>query len=161
MSDQFKALNESEFSQLKEAVVLITVLIAGADGKIEREELAWAEKVVDIRSYHQKGILKAFYENIDLTFADDLKKQIGLLPSNVVERNEIITKELTKINEILAKLDPKLGAGLHKSFLSLAQHVAKASGGVMGFFTINSAEAKVLNLNMISPIEYDNSEEEE
>jgi tellurite resistance protein len=51
MSEYFKPLSENEKSELSDALALITVLIAGADGNFEKEELEWAEKVTHIRSY--------------------------------------------------------------------------------------------------------------
>ena len=51
MIDRFKILNEDEFLSLKDAVSLIAVLVAGADGKIDDDEKEWSEKITDIRSY--------------------------------------------------------------------------------------------------------------
>ena len=45
MTEYFKVLSDSEFEQLKDAIALITVYIAGADGKISDTETQWAEKV--------------------------------------------------------------------------------------------------------------------
>jgi len=45
--------------------------------------------------------------------------------------------------------------------LSFAEHIAKASGGIMGFFSVNAAEAKLIQLPMLHPIIYTPSQEEE
>ena len=44
MIEKFEQLSENEFAKLKAAVAEITILIAGADGKIDKDEAAWAKK---------------------------------------------------------------------------------------------------------------------
>ena len=68
--------------------------------------------------------------------------------------NNAIGERLEKLNEILAKLPQDLGANLYKSFISFASHVAKSSGGVLGFFSVSEAEKSVIDLTMIAPIEF-------
>ena len=41
----FNALSAEQYSQLKDALSYVTVLIAGADGEIDEQELNWAEKI--------------------------------------------------------------------------------------------------------------------
>lgn len=152
MLDHFKRLNEEEFEKLKDAVPLITVLIAGADGNIDNNQLDWANKVTKIRSYNMKAEMKAFYLEVGKTFAQRLQYFIDAFPTNVSDRTKLISDRLTHLNEILAKLDPEVGAKFYNSFTSFAEHVAKASGGFLGFFSINKDEAKLIGLPMIHPI---------
>jgi len=160
MVDQFQSLTEEEFEKLKDAVPLITVLIAGADGEIHNDQLEWANKVTKIRSYNMKDEMKAFYLEVGKTFSDRLQYYIDAFPTNVDDRNKIISDRLSQLNEILAKLEPEVGAKFYKNFTSFAEHVAKASGGFLGFFAINKEEAKLIGLPMIYPI-INASEEEE
>ena len=51
MIEGFSNINELQFEVTKDAIGWITVLIAGADGNIDKEETAWAEKLTKIRSY--------------------------------------------------------------------------------------------------------------
>ena len=39
MTEYFKQLTSEEYERLKDAIPLITILVAGADGKFEKEEL--------------------------------------------------------------------------------------------------------------------------
>lgn len=160
MAEYFSVLSESEKDTLKDALPIIAVLIAGADGNFSKDEFESAKKVAHIRSYHLKGELKAFYVEIDQHFDSRLKHFSELYPTDLPNRNEIISERLAEINPILAKLDPYIGHKLYKGFISFAQHVAKASGGFLGFFGIQKDEAKVVNLPMLKPIEYFGEEEE-
>ncbi|MFZ1581728.1 MAG: hypothetical protein WAT26_11320, partial [Saprospiraceae bacterium] len=68
---------------------------------------------------------------------------------------------LASLNPVLAKMEPFYAYKLYQGFLSFASHVAKSSGGIMGFFTINPAEAKLVKLPMLTPILYTPNGEEE
>ncbi|MBC7885335.1 MAG: hypothetical protein H7X99_07660 [Saprospiraceae bacterium] len=160
MLEQFHALNEEEFVKLKDAIPLITVLIAGADGHYEKDQLVWADKVTKIRGYKMKDAMKSFYQEVGKTFSIKLNLYMDTFPQDVHERNNLIGGRLAQLNPILAKLESHLAAEVYKSFVSFAKHVAKASGGLFGFFAINKEEAKLIGLPMITPIHVSTEEEE-
>jgi len=158
MTEYFKVLSDSEFDQLKDAISLITVYIAGADGEINKDETDWAEKVTKIRSYTLPEGLAGFYEEVGIDFHERLENHMTSL-SNLETRNSTVAEKLTALNPILAKLPVKLGAALYSSYVSFAKHVAKASGGFLGFFSIGPKEAALLDLEMITPIIWEEEEE--
>lgn len=160
MTEHFKVVSDSEFDQLKDAISLITVYIAGADGKIDENETEWAEKVTNIRSYSLPEGLKEFYEEVGVDFQTRLEHHMSTL-SDITVRNNTVAEKLTALNPILAKLPTKLGAALYSSYISFAKHVAKASGGFLGFFSIGPKEAALLDLEMITPIIWEEEEEEQ
>jgi hypothetical protein len=160
MTEFFKVLSDSEIDQLKDAISLITIYIAGADGKIHEDETNWAKKVAKIRSYSLPGSLKEFYLEVGVDFQDRIDNYTKSL-SDLETRNKTVAEKLTALNPILAKLPPKLGATIYNSYVSFAKHVAKASGGFFGFFAIGPAEAALLDLEMITPIVWVEEEESE
>lgn len=159
MTEHFKVLTDAEYKQLKDAVAQITVLIAGADGKIDSEETAWAEKITKIRSYALPEQLNEFYEDVGVDFHERLEYFISHYTGSHDNLMHGISDDLTLLNPILAKLHPVLGATVYKSLTSFAKHVAKASGGFLGFFSIGPEEAKWLDLPMIHPIEMPEEDE--
>ncbi|MFZ1752063.1 MAG: hypothetical protein WAU01_17840 [Saprospiraceae bacterium] len=161
MLDKLLNISSSEVSKLLDAAPLITILIAGADGHIDQKELDWADKVIHIRSYKSKGELKAYYEQVNEIFDERLQYFLDHLPQGVGPRSTQISTHLEALNPILAKMKPSLGAKFYKSFISLAEHTAKASGGIIGFFNVNKEEAKWLALPMLSPIFVEEGDEEE
>ena len=160
MIENFKMLNEAEFDKLKDAISLITVYIAGADGNIDADELEWAEKITSIRSYNAPDGLSKFYEEVGVDFQERIDKYVTSLDS-IELRNSTVEQKLTELNPILAKLDLRIGAALYKSYVSFAKHVAKASGGFLGFFSIGPDEKALLDLKMITPIIWTSEEDEE
>lgn len=151
MTEYFKTLSDGEYDKLKDAISLITVYIAGADGHIDEDELKWAEKITTIRGYSTPDGLNEFYDDVGVDFQDRVEKYVESL-SELEHRNKTVEQKLSELNPILAKLDTEIGAKLYSSYVSFAKHVAKASGGFLGFFSIGPAEKAVLDLKMITPI---------
>ncbi len=161
MTEYFKSLAEGDYKKLIQAVSEITILIAGADGEIDQDELQWAEKLTHIRSYKMSNDLIGFYQEVGKTFHEDIENLIKELPSQTAERQALLSKRLEEVNPILGKLDHLVALHLYKSYTSFAKHVAKASGGVLGFFSIGPNESDLIKLPMITPIIAQEGEEEE
>lgn len=162
MTKHFEVLTTQEFELLKDTVAIITLYIAGADGKIETKELLKAEKITKIRSYDEDNYdLGDFYKQVGLDFHEKLEGYINDLPSDTEERTVILAKKLEEVDVVLKKLHPELGAALYKSYKSFAEHVAKASGGFLGAFSVGPKEAELMQLEMIHPIVWTNKHEDD
>ena len=156
----FSALNEGQYNELKDALALVTVLIAGADDNIDEQELNWAEKLTYIRSYTKPESLNSFYEDIELGFHAQLESLIKELPVKVDSRQEVISQRLANLNTILPLLDNEIGHQIYDSLTSFAKHIAKASGGFLRFASISKAEKEWIHLPMIDPIILEELEDE-
>ena len=159
MSEKFSNLSEQEFNTLKNAIPAITIFIAGADGEIHKEETDWAKKVTEIRSYKMHADLKPFYQEVGKTFQNDLDTLIDELPGDAHAREQILSKRLSAVNSVLSKLDEETATRLYQSYKSFAKHVAKASGGFLGFFSVDTREKDLIELPMIHPFNAELEEE--
>lgn len=157
----FSALSSEQYNELKEALAYITVLVAGADGNIDEQELNWAEKLTSIRSYAKPAELNAYYGDVERHFKHDMERLRKELPKDQKAREEIIVRKLGRLNTILTHLDNDIAYQLYESFTSFARHIAKASGGFLRFGSISSKEKQWINLSMITPIIREIPEEEE
>ncbi|MBK6823994.1 MAG: hypothetical protein IPG87_13785 [Saprospiraceae bacterium] len=158
-SGAFKSLSDSEYNLLINSVPLVAVLIAGADGQIDPKEQEWANKIVKIRSFANTIDLKPLYQDLEEKFPSVLEETIQRLPSDADSRNILITKELSQLNPILAKLNIQLASQIYDSLLSYAEHIAKASGGFLRMMAINQDENIYIGLPMLDPIFFDDSDE--
>lgn len=150
MLAEFSPLTSEELDVLKNAISQITILIAGADGEIDEDEIGWAKKVTEIRSYKLPDVLREFYAQVGTTFADDLHTLIVETEGAVEERNTSLSLKLAQTGPLLQKIEnQELAAALYDSYLSFAKHVAKSSGGFLSFGSISGAEKKFLDLRMI------------
>ena len=154
MIEGFGKLNDTQFQKTKDAIAWITILIAGADGEIDKEEKEWAAKVTKIRGYqYPTSLLMKFYEEVGAEYSNKLEDLLANAPKDSKERTDFSSKEIEQLNDILPHLDGNLGHHLSKSYKSFAKHVAKASGGFLGFMSIGSEEHKLVDLPMLNAIE--------
>lgn len=157
--NEFEKLKPEQYHKLVEAVPLITLLIAGADGQYNMQETEWAAKITKIRSYANHASLGEYYEHVGMVFEERLKALMQELPSDPDQRKHEISERLDDLNEILPRLHPDFAARIYKDLRTFAKHVARSSGGFMGFGSISAKEAKLINLHMIDPIFQDEEEE--
>ncbi len=160
MIPQFEGLTEDQKDLMYDAIPLITIYIAGADGKIDQDEKDWAEKVTKIRSYSYDEVLRTFYTKMGETYSAKLDHYISSLSSDVAVRTTEITEKLAGLNNILPSLDTNFAVSYYKGLLSFAEHVAKASGGFLGFGSISRSEEQLIGLSMINPVEVESEEDE-
>ncbi|MEM6699795.1 MAG: hypothetical protein AAF599_15440 [Bacteroidota bacterium] len=150
MTSHFSELTEQEKQILFDAVPLITILIAGADDNIDEVEMKSAEKLAHIRTFDERSEeVKDYYEQIDGMVEDRINSYLTMLSKDRTERMNQVSAELAKLNPVLAKMDACYAAALYQSFLSFAKHIARASGGILRFLTIDPKEHKVVDLPML------------
>lgn len=149
MISEFKNLTEQEAGLMFTAPVLVTLLIAGAEGRIEEKETDWGAKIAHFRA-SAPSVLQSYYQEVDKSFNDTMKDIILKIPPDVVDRNYKINQELSKLNDILKKLDSGFAKEFYKSLLSLSKQVAQSSGGVWGYGAISPEEKALLNLEVIN-----------
>lgn len=145
---QFSDLSTQEIDLLLTTPALVTVLIAGADQNIDKKEKDWAAKLVHYRTFTTDArLLHTYYEEVSPRFEADLNGLVdGWNPESSPAK---ITESLSSLNEILSKIDAEYADLLKDSWRSLAKKIAEASGGFLGFGSIDSAELKVIDLEMI------------
>lgn len=156
----FQEITEEEQQSLLNAIPQITILIAGADGNIDTAEVEWATKLTTIRSYSYAEELKPYYTAVGENFEADINSLLAQLPESTDERSAILSTRLNKLNAILPKLKNHTAFKLYESYLSFAEHVARASGGFLRFAAISKEEKSLMTLPMITPIILEIEEEE-
>jgi len=149
MIPQFQNLSEEEKTTLLDAPALIAILIAGADDKIDEKEIDYSEKITHFRASNEESPLHNYYAEVEKFLKDAIDQHIRTLPQNRIDRQRIISEELSRLNEIFSKLDKGFAAELYKSYLSFATSVAKSSGGVLGYAAVSPEEERLLGLDMI------------
>lgn len=152
MLDGFQHLTSEEIDALVDAPVLITALIGGADGQVDREERVWSERLMRARTYSKPNLINDYYRVVAEAFLGKLDKTLEELPADTEARNTAIAEKLGALNPILAKLDVPLAAALYKSFVVLAQETAKASGGFLRIGAVSASEYQWVKLPMLTPI---------
>ena len=149
MIAELEPLREDEIDVVLKAPVYVAILIAGADGNIDKSERKEAINVARNKQTRSREQLGEYYKAVGEAFEDNFNKLIDALPSGTEERNSEITKELRKLNFILPKVDKNFAIKLHASLKELAKKIAESSGGVLGYLSVGYEEAKLMELKMI------------
>ena len=149
MIREFNSLSSEETDLMYKAPFLIIILIAGADDKIDKQEMKQAVAISKLKLKRARRDLVEYYNEMGQDFEDKLKIFIHDLPKDTDERNEEISTELAKLNDILPKLDKKFAINYYESMKDWAVKIAESSGGVFGFMSVGYEESKVLDLKMI------------
>ncbi|MCV9385904.1 hypothetical protein [Reichenbachiella ulvae] len=149
MVEEFKTLRDDEIEVLLNAPVLVSVLIAGADDKIDKDEIAQAVEIANSKQARAREQLIEYYREVGKDFQAKFEKYVAEMPENASARSEAITAELRKLNFILPKVDRNFAIKLYASLRDMAKKVAEASGGILGYMSVSYEEAKLMELQMI------------
>ncbi len=148
MIRDFDKLNDGETELVLKAPFLVCILIAGADGKIDRKEIKSAIAIAE-KKHKKAGVLEAFFKELSQDFEDKLKILIQSYPYESTQRNPLIVSELIELNRIWSKLPANFSAEYYDTLKDIAEGIASSSGGVLGISAIDPEEAKYIQLSMI------------
>lgn len=149
MISEFITLTDDERETMMKIPVLVSILIAGADNDIDRQEIRKAVSIAYNKQKYARQSLINYYKEVGQDFEDKIKVLIQQYPAKASERNPLINDELEKLNSILPKLDPGFAVDFYTSIRELARKVAEASGGVLGYMAVGYEENKLMNLKII------------
>lgn len=153
MIPEFEPLRDDEIAVLTKAPVYVAILIAGADGTIDKTERREAIEIARNKQSRAREQLTDFYKAVGENFEETFNKLIDDLPSGTDSRVSAITTELRKLNFILPKIDKNFSIKYVASLKDLAKKIAEASGGVLGYLSVSYEEARLMELRMIKDIE--------
>lgn len=149
MISEFEHLDASEQELMIKAPFLVCILVAGADGTIDRKEIREAINVAQ-KAAQVAPSLKKYYKETGEDFEDKLKVVLQNYPFDVNQRNQLIVEELAGLNEVLPRLNKKFATIFYQTMRVLAEKVAESSGGVLGIRSVGEEESRYLDLSMIN-----------
>lgn len=146
---QLEKLNEAEKELVLNAPAYITILIAGADDDITESEIKRSLQLVHIKTYSESTEISDIYEKIDHDYEAHLNDLIDAMPKTLEARESFVIEKLSKLSEIMKKMDTRISHKYYLSLLSFAAFIARAAGGVFGFDRVSFREEKFVKLPMI------------
>jgi len=149
MVPELDRLTGSEVELIYKTPILVCILIAGADGKIDKKEITEAMKFAEKKHKRSMSSVSILFKEISKDFEDKFKILIQNYPYEATQRNPLIVEELGGINQIWRKVDKSFAQEYYQTLLSIAEHIASSTGGVLGYNAIGAEEARYLKLSMI------------
>jgi hypothetical protein len=144
-----KKLSNEEQHLIEIAPIYVSVLIAGADGNIDRSEISNAIQIAGEKAKKTETFLIDLYSQLEKEFEEKLAKVHSTVPSVLKQRNTYLSQQLEKLNPILSRLDKTFSITYYSFLKEVAVRVAKASGGVFGINAVSSEEKEFIDLPMI------------
>jgi hypothetical protein len=139
-------LTNIESELLYKGPLLVCILMAGADGKIDDRELAKAIRMAKQQQW-VKSVLAEFFRDVAQDFEDKLQIVIQSYPTQKSKRENMISEELERINLLWNKLEPEFSAAYLEMLRYLARKIAESSGKFWA--RIDSQEAELVDLPML------------
>jgi hypothetical protein len=133
----------------------LCILIAGADGTIDKREIKEAINITVKKK--DKTILDNYFKEVSQDFEDKLKVLLQSYPYESSQRNPVLIQELSQLNPILKKLDKSFSKPFYDMLKELAEKIAGSSGGLWGMMSVDSEEAKYIRLTMLDDPGQNNS----
>jgi hypothetical protein len=149
MIPAFDKLSDTEIEAMLRAPLIACILIAGADGNVDRKEIKKAIHHTQKNAARAMTSIVEYFKLIEVDFEDKLKIVMQSLPIDVKSRNRLIVDELTTLNSILPKLKATFATEFYKRMRDLAHEIAESSGGVLGLNKVGDEEAQYVELPMI------------
>ena len=149
MIPAFNKISDSEIEAMLRAPLIACILIAGADGHIDRKEIQKAIHHTQRSAAKSKASVVEYFKLVEVDFEDKLKIVLQSLPVDVNDRNQLIIAELTALNSILPKLQNTFAAEFYTKMKDLAHQVASSSGGLLGINKVGDEEAQYVELPML------------
>jgi hypothetical protein len=149
MISAFDKLSDTEIEAMLRAPLIACILIAGADGNVDRKEVEKAIHHARKSASKSKAAMVEYFKLVEEDFEDKLKIVQQSLPTAVADRNHLIVEELTRLNTILPKLNKPFAIDFYAKMRDLAHEVASSSGGVLGMNKVGDEEAQYVELSMI------------
>jgi hypothetical protein len=149
MVPELDRLTAHEVELVYKAPMLVCILIAGADGTIDKKEIKGAIQFAEMKQQKSVSSVAALFHEVAKDFEDKVKVLMQQYPYELTQRNPLIIDELSELNRIWPKVDSAFAREFYTSLLNIAEKIASSSGGLLGIKSIGSEEAKYVKLPMI------------
>lgn len=149
MHSKIEHLSTAEKQLIHDAPLLVTALIAGADGDFHDAEIKKAVKIIHIKTYSEGKDVRGVYKDIDGHSEEMIDELIHSLPKVPYERTLFLKEKLSGLNHIFQKIDGIFASELHKSLRELAFYVSRANDGEIGIGFHNDQEKHLVHLDFI------------
>ncbi len=149
MHSKIEHLSASEKQLIHDAPLLVTVLLAGADGDFHTSEIKKAVKIIHIKTYSEGKDVRGVYKDIDAHSEEMIDELIHSLPTIPNERTQILKDKLSALNHIFPKIDHVFASDLFKSLRELAFYVSRAHDTELGIGYHSTQEKHLIHLDFI------------
>jgi hypothetical protein len=134
MENEINKLSAEDRVLLLKAPVLVSVLAASRDHEISKNEKADAIKMAHLKTFTADPILLNYYNEAEINFVKYFEETVKKYAPFDDLKREALKKEISIINNVIAKLDFEFSKTLHNSLSKYAEHVKRSEINVLDDF---------------------------
>jgi hypothetical protein len=149
MIPEFQNLKDNEIELVYKAPIVVCILIAGADGTIDKKEIKGAIQFAEKKHRRSLSSVATLFKEIGTDFEDKLKILVQSYPFESTQRNPLVIEELSELNELWLKLERSFTVEYYQTLRDIAEKIASSSGGLLGYKSVGAEEAKYMTLPMV------------
>ena len=127
MIKEFKKLTTKEQNLLIKAPALVSVLAASGSFGINNEQKAEAIRMAHLKTYTANPLLLPYYAEVETCFTKNFEATVKKYAPFDDAKRELLKKEISLTNQVIAKLDKEFAISLHLSLEGYANHVKKTA----------------------------------
>ncbi|MCU7549114.1 hypothetical protein OCK74_08305 [Chitinophagaceae bacterium LB-8] len=145
MIPQFDKLSGADRELLMKAPVMISVLASCSFGQVNEAQKNDAIKLAHLRQFTAPPLLQEYYKEVEKGFKKQYEEEVKLYFPFDEEKRNGLKREISKVNEVITKLDPFFGKLLLKSLEGYAKHVKNSVHTVFQDFIFPITYSKLNN----------------
>lgn len=134
MIKEFEKLTDEERALLYRAPALVSVLEACTNHAVNQTKKNDAIKLAHLKTFTADPLLLPYYAEVEKSFREEFERLVKTYaPFSEAQKNRI-HKEIERVKQVLAKLDPVYAQTLEKSLVRFADHVRRSTHSVFQDF---------------------------
>ncbi len=126
MITQFEKLTKEEAALLFRAPVLVSVLAATSNHKVNEVQKADAIKLAHLKTFTANPLLLPYYKEVAENFERNFEEAVKKYAPFDEKKRKMLEQEIEIVKAIIAKLDTKFASKLQYSLSKYEKHVRKA-----------------------------------
>jgi hypothetical protein len=134
MVKELDKLSAEDRAILLKAPALVSVLAASGNHEISKSEKADAVKMAHLKTFTADPILLNYYNEAETNFVKYFEETVKKYAPFDDLKREALKKEISIINNVIAKLDFEFYKTLHNSLSKYAEHVKRSEINILDDF---------------------------
>jgi hypothetical protein len=149
MIKQLENLRNEDRELVIEAPVLVALLIAAADNKIDKDEYNETVRVIHTKAFSELSSLKEVYQELESHVEQSIDGILNRYSGDIEGMSEMIAERLSRLNDIFSQMDGGFALRFYRSLKNLAYHVATAHHELLGEKLTDHKTKELMELPMI------------
>jgi hypothetical protein len=149
MIKQLENLRNEDRELVIEAPVLVALLIAGVDNKIDKDEYNEAVRVIHTKAFSEISSLREVYQELESHVHESIDGILNRYSDDISGMRSMIEHRLAHLNDVFSQMDSGFAHRFYRSLKNLAYHVATKHHEFLGEKLTDHKTKELMELPML------------